>query len=158
MNSFLNQQYKWVQNSREVLLSHCAKLPQEAFVQEIPGFGRGSIRNILVHIGSTYQFWIGQFALKQQLIFKKATDVADVEAVRLFYKEVDGLTKSFLQRFEHQLENPIVSKSFSGQKMLEISPLQLFTHVITHEFHHKGQILSMSRHLGYTPPDTDIIR
>jgi uncharacterized damage-inducible protein DinB len=40
----------------------------------------------------------------------------------------------------------------------DTSAFQIFTHVITHEFHHKGQILSLSRHLGYTPVDTDIIR
>ena len=45
-----------------------------------------------------------------------------------------------------------------GGKMLPASPLKLFTHVITHEFHHKGQILSLSRHLGYVPVDTDVIR
>ncbi|MNY69859.1 DinB family protein [compost metagenome] len=37
-------------------------------------------------------------------------------------------------------------------------PFKVFTHVITHEYHHKGQILSLSRHLGYTPVDTDIMR
>ncbi|MFI5159066.1 MAG: DinB family protein [Sphingobacteriales bacterium] len=38
------------------------------------------------------------------------------------------------------------------------SPFELFTHVTTHEFHHKGQVVSMSRQLGYTPVDTDVIR
>jgi uncharacterized damage-inducible protein DinB len=36
------------------------------------------------------------------------------------------------------------------------TPLQLFTHVMTHEFHHKGQLLSMFRILGHVPPDTDV--
>ena len=40
----------------------------------------------------------------------------------------------------------------------EFTPLQLFTHTITHEFHHKGQVMSMSRLLGYVPVDADIIR
>lgn len=39
-----------------------------------------------------------------------------------------------------------------------VTSLELFSHVITHEYHHKGQVLSISRHLGYTPVDTDIIR
>jgi uncharacterized damage-inducible protein DinB len=38
------------------------------------------------------------------------------------------------------------------------SPLEVFTHVMTHEYHHKGQLLSLSRQLGYTPIDTDVIR
>jgi len=36
------------------------------------------------------------------------------------------------------------------------TPLQLFTHVLTHEFHHKGQIMTMCRILGYTPVETDV--
>lgn len=32
------------------------------------------------------------------------------------------------------------------------------THVMTHEFHHKGKIMTMGRMLGYTPPDADVIR
>ncbi|MEP6627343.1 MAG: DinB family protein [Ginsengibacter sp.] len=36
--------------------------------------------------------------------------------------------------------------------------LSLFFHVITHEFHHKGQIATMCCIMGYPPPDTDIIR
>ncbi|MCB0535444.1 MAG: hypothetical protein KDD14_24780 [Saprospiraceae bacterium] len=44
------------------------------------------------------------------------------------------------------------------EKEILAPPLRLFTHIVTHEFHHKGQILSLSRHLGYTPVDTDIMR
>jgi uncharacterized damage-inducible protein DinB len=39
-----------------------------------------------------------------------------------------------------------------------VDGFKLFTHTITHEFHHKGQILTLSRQLGYTPVDTDIMR
>ncbi|RSK47607.1 hypothetical protein EI291_14730 [Hymenobacter rigui] len=38
------------------------------------------------------------------------------------------------------------------------STLHVFTHIIRHEFHHKGQMLNMSRQLGCTPVDTDAIR
>ncbi|HEO8418505.1 TPA: hypothetical protein VBX77_000466 [Yersinia enterocolitica] len=30
-------------------------------------------------------------------------------------------------------------------------------HSITHEFHHKGQIVAMLRSLGYIPKNTDIL-
>ncbi|MFD1258691.1 DinB family protein [Mucilaginibacter terrae] len=36
--------------------------------------------------------------------------------------------------------------------------LQIFTHTITNEFHHKGQILIIFRLLGQTPPGSDMIR
>ncbi|TDH29325.1 hypothetical protein EXU57_00555 [Segetibacter sp. 3557_3] len=40
----------------------------------------------------------------------------------------------------------------------QATPLQVYTHVITPEFHHKGQVLTLSRQQGYIPADTDIIR
>ncbi|MCB0624495.1 MAG: hypothetical protein KDC43_11415, partial [Saprospiraceae bacterium] len=40
----------------------------------------------------------------------------------------------------------------------EAEAFRLFTHVVTHEFHHKGQILSLTRHLGFVPVDTDVMR
>nr|WP_242021046.1 DinB family protein [Cytobacillus oceanisediminis] len=30
-------------------------------------------------------------------------------------------------------------------------------HTVTHEYHHKGQIMAMSRQLGYEPPNTDVL-
>ncbi len=44
-----------------------------------------------------------------------------------------------------------------AKEPLSITPLWLLTHTETHEFHHKGQIVSMARHLGYTPPNTILI-
>jgi uncharacterized damage-inducible protein DinB len=36
------------------------------------------------------------------------------------------------------------------------SPAFIVLHVITHAFHHKGQIVAMLRILGYPAPDTDL--
>ena len=36
------------------------------------------------------------------------------------------------------------------------SPAFIVLHVITHAFHHKGQVVAMLRILGYPAPDTDL--
>jgi uncharacterized damage-inducible protein DinB len=36
------------------------------------------------------------------------------------------------------------------------SPSFILLHVITHAFHHKGQVVAMLRILGYPTPDTDL--
>ena len=36
------------------------------------------------------------------------------------------------------------------------TPALILHHVLTHAFHHKGQIVSMCRILGYPAPDTDL--
>lgn len=44
------------------------------------------------------------------------------------------------------------------EKYIETNAYGIFTHVITHEFHHKGHAMTMARLLGYTPVDTDVMR
>ncbi|TKC09723.1 DinB family protein [Pedobacter frigoris] len=41
---------------------------------------------------------------------------------------------------------------------METDAYGIFTDVITHEFHHKGQAMTMARLLGHIPPDTDVMR
>ena len=36
------------------------------------------------------------------------------------------------------------------------SPAFILLHVITHAFHHKGQVVAMLRIVGYPAPDTDL--
>jgi len=37
------------------------------------------------------------------------------------------------------------------------TPAHVIHHVLTHAFHHKGQIVSMCRMLGYPAPETDLL-
>ena len=77
------------------------------------------------------------------------------EVIELF-DTVDNFMYEFIALLEKQGDKPI-QYEINGIKNTA-APFKLFSHVITHEFHHKGQILSLSRHLGYIPVDTDIMR
>lgn len=44
-----------------------------------------------------------------------------------------------------------------GGETISITPGKLLMHTITHEFHHKGQIVVMARKMGYEPPNTDVL-
>lgn len=70
--------------------------------------------------------------------------------MRLFI-EVDHYMAQFLN--EYASYEQILNINVPGRGTMDLSILQIFTHVITREFHHKGQIMSKIRNLGYTPPD-----
>ncbi len=154
--AILRQQYDWVKQSREVLFSYAATLSERDFLQENSAFGRGSVRNLLVHIATTYQFWIGKQALKKDIEFTKNESVKTIGDTRAVFENIDRLLEEFFSFFETRGATEIVC-ALNGNETTA-SPLKLFSHVVTHEFHHKGQILSLSRHLGYVPVDTDIMR
>lgn len=154
----LVHQYDLIRQRRETLFSYCESLSGEHLVTNVSTFGDRSISYLLVHIANTYLFWIGDFPGVEKSRVAVAEDYASVGRIRDLYSEVDKTVEKFLKVFAPSLEQAITNKLPNRNFELTITPLQLFTHVITHEYHHKGQILTMSRHLGYTPIDTDIIR
>jgi uncharacterized damage-inducible protein DinB len=74
------------------------------------------------------------------------------------FEQVDALMEVFISHSKERWQTPSKMPVRGESNPLLLTPLELFTHVITHEFHHKGQVLTMSRLLGYTPVDTDVVR
>ncbi len=156
MEKLFTRQYDLLQGARGVLLDYCETLAPEDFTRELKDFGRGSIRNLLVHTVSTYRQWLEVFARNQPVVFTEPGAVRDAAEARRLFAQADAAVESFIRHFREAYDTPITGQ-LRGQTVTA-TPTTLFTHVITHEFHHKGQIASMSRHLGYLPPDTDALR
>ena len=153
---YTRMQYELVLESRKLLLDYCKTISPEHLHYQNPSFGRGgSIRNLLVHNANTYMFWLGINGLKKDIRFFVYEEIEGLEAIEAIYAQVNDIVYEFLQ-FTGREPMLAIAFEIDGFKG-ETSSLKLFTHVTTHEFHHKGQILSMSRHLGYTPVDTDIM-
>ena len=158
MKSLLQSQYAMICDSRSVLLEYCETIRNEDFVHALERFGRGgSMRNLLAHIGNSYEGWIAKRVFKRPVNLTPYDTLNTIDEFRLFYQQVDALMEEFLNLFEEDYYRPLTIQLFED-RMITATPLQVFMHVITHEFHHKGQILSISRQLGYTPVDTDVLR
>ncbi|MCX2475146.1 DinB family protein [Pedobacter sp. MC2016-05] len=152
----LKQQYELVLFSRETILDYIKTISHEDFICDNSAFGKGSIRNLLVHICDTYSSWIAERGLGLPSTYPAFDNYSTLNDCIKYFNRVNLFIDQFLNQFEgnYQEEIQIVRNGTTTK----ISVLQLFTHVITHEFHHKGQIMSLSRILGYTPVDADIIR
>jgi uncharacterized damage-inducible protein DinB len=152
---YTEEQYELVKSSRNVLFDFCTTIRRDDFVNQNTSFGRGgSMRNLLVHIANTYEYWIANLALKNDIVYSKYEENKGIHDVIKLFSQVDEFMTAFIANIESyddiQYEIQNVKSTASS--------LKLFTHVITHEYHHKGQILSISRHLKYIPVDTDIMR
>ena len=153
---YAKAQYEFVKESRSVLFEYCKTISPEDFVNQNTSFGRGgSMRNLLVHIANTYEYWIASIALKKNINYAEYENFRTIEDVILLFDTVDTFMSEFIAAMD-LFENEITYET--QNTISSTTPLRLFSHVITHEYHHKGQVLSLSRHLGYVPVDTDIIR
>jgi len=153
----LRQQYELVKGSRQAMLSFIAKEAEMQLVSPITAFNGNTMGYLLVHIANTYKHWAGNFAMRKELPYVDENSVSDIRTIQKLFDEADELMMQFLDNFT-DADLKITNTVRSGKITITVTPLELFTHMITHEFHHKGQIMTMCRLLGHTPPDTDIIR
>jgi uncharacterized damage-inducible protein DinB len=157
MTELLKKQYALVQSSRTAVFDFIDIHVGAGFNSPVAAYNDQTIRYFLVHNANTYLQWLRYFALKTPFVLLNDEEFASISLIHSVYKEVDKTMEVFLETFAEKLEEP-VQGVLSRNRRVSATPLQLFTHVITHEFHHKGQIMSMCRLLGHTPPDTDVIR
>ena len=158
MNQILQRQYELIKGSREALFQYCSKIKETDFKNPVSFSGRGSIRDLLVHNANVYIFWVANFGLKNNTPFYEPQVYHEAGQVKEIYGHVDQLIEEFLNHYKENIEVSLGGKIPRRDVPIKTTPLKLFTHVVTHEFHHKGQILSISRELGYTPADTDVLR
>jgi uncharacterized damage-inducible protein DinB len=142
-----------VQRSRATVFAYCAQLPAGVYTAEFPGFG-GSMRDLHLHAADCYLGWMGRFALGEDVPPAPSGDLA---AVRERFAVVDALVDRFLARYAGEADRPVTGTVPWLTEPLTVTPRWLFAHAVTHEFHHKGQIVKLGRLLGYPVPlDTDL--
>ena len=158
MNEDLKIMYDLTRRTREVLLEFTESLPNEIYVLERPDFAYGSIRNIHAHVAFCYLAWVGvALGYKRENLIVPAEQILDASAMRERFKLVDSIVNEALEKFTTP-DEPLEFLHRSGN--LKLTQRWLLLHPITHEFHHKGQLLALARILEHPLPgnvDTDLV-
>ncbi|WP_123041046.1 DinB family protein [Cohnella candidum] len=155
-------EYAWVRQTRGILFDFCGGLEPESLTRPLDGFGYASIRDMLVHTADCYRAWIGSFILSKTnkpLTPKEDIPNISLDGIRAIFDQADALVAELLGSPDSYMDEPIdkVIPWRTTGETLTITPRKLLMHTVTHEYHHKGQIVSMIRHLGYVPPNTDVL-
>jgi uncharacterized damage-inducible protein DinB len=139
----------------DLLLRHVATVPEDLRHKPIPGFGHPSIWKQLVHVVSCEEGWVHDLQNKSFA----GWDVEDCPAIAALVAAKDRVreeTRRYLTGVtEAELNTTLAERPVDWGGELR-SPAFILLHVITHAFHHKGQIVAMLRILGYPAPDTDL--
>ena len=133
MHQTLTLQYQLVTSARHALFAYCKTIKPQHLAKNIPEFNNASMTSLLVHSANTYIHWLKKTGMQQPCDFfedNKSGDMADIE--RIFAK-VDETVNDFLLHFEKVLDVPVVFELRERNIQLTLSPLELFTHTITHE-------------------------
>ena len=155
MSDIIKQQYFLVQKSRTVVLDFVESTMKVDIDTPLILCNHQTIGYLLEHIAACYQSWLTGFVnLPKTDVLTNGNNIG-MGAIRQRYEKVDKLVFAFMEKYKQNIELPLILMHDACGEV-HTTPQQLLTHVMTHEFHHKGQIMLMSRMLGFIPPDTDV--
>jgi uncharacterized damage-inducible protein DinB len=147
----------WTHACLDLALDHISTIPTNDYAREVSGFGFRTLREQTIHIFNCEGFWVHTL---QGLRYANRTfeDCPAVADVRLLQKEVKQSTHAYLSTLTNQQLNADAELHFPDGDVAVRTPALVLHHVLTHAFHHKGQIVAMCRALGHPAPDTDLNR
>jgi uncharacterized damage-inducible protein DinB len=145
----------WTHASLNLLLNHLSTMPTADYLKQVPGFGFPTLREQTIHIFNCEGFWVHTL---QGLPYADRTieDCPALADARLLQKDVSQSTHAYLSTLTNQQLNADTKLHFSDGDVAVRTPALVLHHVLTHAFHHKGQIVAMCRILGHPAPDTDL--
>lgn len=139
----------------DLLMRHVASVPDELFRKPIPGFGHASIWKQLVHMLRCEEGWVHDLQNKAFAGWQEQ-DCPTMQALLAARNRIREGTRKYVSNLtEEQLNATLTERPVDWGGELR-SPAFILLHVITHAFHHKGQVVAMLRIVGYPAPDTDL--
>ena len=141
----------------DIVFGRAAMLPFSTLTRNLDGASHGSLRNQMLHVLYTEAAWVGD--LQNQPVAKwRNEDFRDVKSLVEAKRRVASETVRYLDSLsEAELNRELAVKPKEWVGPLR-SPAFILLHIVTHAFHHKGQMAMMFRMLGHPIGDTDLQR
>jgi uncharacterized damage-inducible protein DinB len=137
--------------ARDRLLDALEPLTPQQFSRDM-GSSFRSIRETAAHIYAAEWAWYSRWRGESPTALVGAEMFPDVATLRAAWNDLERDVRAFLSnRDEEGLREVLAYKLISGQPGASIL-WQMAQHVVNHATYHRGQIVTMLRQLGATPP------
>jgi len=145
----------WTHSCLNVVFDHLSTIPASDYGRELTGFGSPTLRQQVLHVLNCEGFWIHTL---QGLPYKDKSpaECPAVSDARLLQREVTGQTMAYLSGLSDERLNCDTELRFPDGDRAIRTPALILHHLLTHAFHHKGQMVTMCRALGHPVRDTDL--
>ncbi len=151
----IRQFHRWTHLCLDRAFDHIATIPVADYTRDVPGFGSPSLRDQVIHCINCEAFWVHTLRAAPYADEDPALFPTMAEA-RAFESKVTAQTSAYLANISEQQLNTPTQIRFPGRDAKFQTPALILHHMLTHAFHHKGQIAAMCRLLGHPAPDTDL--
>lgn len=116
-----------------------------------------SVLDTLAHVLAAEWVWLRRWHGESPGGAPTAWDRSSVDGIRAAWEEVDAEREAFLARLDDDaLARTVDYRDLSGRAWTSRMD-EMLRHVVNHSTYHRGQVVTMLRQLGATPPATDLI-
>ena len=142
--------------ANDLILDACDALNAEEFARDMHT-SHGSVRGTLVHTmwGEWVWFrrWVGE---SPKHVFSEF-DFPDLGVIRPRWHALDEERSAFIATLTEEKLHGIFGYENLKDQHWEYSYVHAMQHVANHSTYHRGQIVTLLRQLGKTPPCTDFL-
>ncbi len=117
----------------------------------------GGIHGTMAHIVGVEKGWLRRWQRQPETVASPLGQIYSLAELRAYWEDVCAETHQFLatlddRKLQETLETTTLAGAFTAPYW------QMIQHVVDHSSYHRGQIVTMLRQLGVTPPSTGLMR
>lgn len=133
-----------------------APLSAEQYMNDMKS-SLGGIHGTLVHMVGAEKIWLARWQGRTEP-FLTAADAPSRTALIEVWERTGLETARFLGTLtDKSLQQTVVVKTMKGEAH-EYLLWQTFQHLVDHSTYHRGQVITLMRQLGVTPPSTGLLQ
>jgi uncharacterized damage-inducible protein DinB len=138
------------------ILDAVTQLSDEQFRRDMKA-SHGSIYRTLAHMVGAEKIWLERWTGKPNPVFMKPEEVPSLRDIKARWEQVGYDTAKFFGSMtDKKLQDTFTMATASGEQHTHTFA-QALLHVVDHSTYHRGQIITMLRQMGITPPTTGMI-
>ena len=133
-----------------------SQLPAEQYRRDMHS-SHGGIHGTLAHIVGAEKGWLSRWQGRSESGTEAISQMQSLAELRALWENVCDEMSQFVTTLDDgKLQEMLSTTARTGS--YTTSYWQMIQHVVDHSSYHRGQIVTMLRQLGVTPPSTGLMR
>jgi uncharacterized damage-inducible protein DinB len=132
------------------------RLPAESYFRDLKS-SHGGLQGTLCHIVWAEELWLNRWLGRPNPAVPQGKDLTTLAAARARWESIEAQRLAFLAGLgEPRLADVLTVRPSSGGEYRH-TLRETVRHVVDHSSYHRGQLITLLRQLGVTPPSTGLI-
>jgi uncharacterized damage-inducible protein DinB len=117
-----------------------------------------SIHGTLTHLTGAEKMWLSRLTGTPDKAMVTPAELPSVADIKALWEQTGFAAAKFLGSMtDRKLQETFTMSTSTGEKFTH-TYAQALQHVVDHSTYHRGQVITLMRQMGHTPPNTGMIR